>query len=177
MKTLKGEAIHPIRKPVMSTFMKGEKVMFKRVFALFIALMMSTIALGGDVAFAQDEEPKEEVKKEAVDQEKAEVKEEVKKPEQSHPEPDYVEFREEGGTWFAKIAAFIVALYFFLFGLGEALTRISVYTKNGWDNKAAAILSQILWFMGSFLGKFGYKLPKLVLEDEAKKLEDKKKSE
>ena len=63
-----------------------------------------------------------------------------------------------------KLLAFVLALQIFLRGLAEALTRISDYTENTYDNKVAAYASQAAWFLGAFVGKVGYGEPKLVTE-------------
>jgi hypothetical protein len=74
----------------------------------------------------------------------------------------------------AKTVAFIIGLQIMLYGISEGLTRIAVITENKWDNKAAAILSQAAWWLGVVIGKFGYSTPKLVIEEKAKKLDEKK---
>jgi hypothetical protein len=78
------------------------------------------------------------------------------------------------GNMFAKIVAFGLAVQIVLYALGEALTRVSVYTDNKWDNDVAAKVSSIAWYLGLIISKFGYSVPKLVIEEKAKKLEDKK---
>lgn len=75
--------------------------------------------------------------------------------------------------WVSKLSAYVVAIYLFLWAMGEVLTRISIVTKNTWDNKAAAVISQILWFIGSFAGSMGWKLPKAVILAEAEKIKAK----
>lgn len=77
----------------------------------------------------------------------------------------------------AKIAAFMMALQIILRGLAEGLTKISDYTSNTWDNKFAAYASEASWFIGVWLGKFGYGEPKAVTQekiDQAAKVEVKK---
>ena len=69
-----------------------------------------------------------------------------------------------------KIVAFVIAIQVFLLGLGEALTRISKYTANTWDNDLAQKISKAAWYIGVFVSKFGYSAPKLVVEEKAKKL-------
>jgi len=78
--------------------------------------------------------------------------------------------------WFAWLGGMLVSIYTLLWLLGEGLTRVSVWTENKWDNKIAAGLSSITWFLGTVLGRFGYKLPKLMIEDivEQAKEKDKK---
>ena len=68
----------------------------------------------------------------------------------------------------------MVGLQVILRGLAEGLTRISVATDAKWDNKVAAVLSQVSWFLGTMLGKFGYSVPKLVVEEAKKAPEDPK---
>jgi hypothetical protein len=71
-----------------------------------------------------------------------------------------------------KLLAFVAALQVFCRGLSEALTRISNYTDNTWDNKIAAYAAEAAWFLGAILGKVGYGEPKLVSQekiDQAKK--------
>jgi len=63
---------------------------------------------------------------------------------------------------FGKVLACVLALQVFLRGLAEGLTSISDYTDNTWDNKAAAVLSETSWFLGTLLGKIGYGQPTLV---------------
>ncbi len=78
------------------------------------------------------------------------------------------------GSFFAKIVAFGLAIQIILYALGEALTRISVYTDNKWDNELASKISSVAWTLGLIISKFGYSVPKLVIEEKAKKLEEKK---
>ena len=83
--------------------------------------------------------------------------------------------KEIDSTLATKIGAFMAGAYVFLWGLGEFLTRISIYTKNKWDNKAAHYISQALWFIGAFAGRMGWKLPKAVIMVEADKIKAKEK--
>lgn len=69
------------------------------------------------------------------------------------------------GSFLAKLLALMGGVYVVLRGLAEGLTRISIYTSNTWDNKAAETLSNATWFLGSMLGKFGYGTPKPVLAE------------
>lgn len=71
-------------------------------------------------------------------------------------------------TWpgAVKIMAFVVSLQVFLRGLAELLTKISDYTANTWDNKAAAWVSEAAWVVGLFLSKFGYGTPSAVIQDK-----------
>jgi hypothetical protein len=73
-----------------------------------------------------------------------------------------------------KILAIIVGVQVGLYGLAECLTRVSVWTENKWDNKLAYYISQIAWALGALLGKFGYSVPKLILEEKAKQLNGEK---
>ncbi len=69
-----------------------------------------------------------------------------------------------------KILAIMVGVQVGLYGLAEALTRVSVWTENKWDNKAAHYVGQASWALGALLGKFGYSVPKLILEEKAKQI-------
>lgn len=69
-----------------------------------------------------------------------------------------------------KVLAIMVGVQVGLYGLAEALTRVSVWTENKWDNKAAHYVGQAAWAIGALLGKFGYSVPKLVLEEKAKQM-------
>ncbi len=62
--------------------------------------------------------------------------------------------------------AFFIGLQIMLRGIAEGLTKISVFTDNQWDNKAAAMLSNAAWIIGSMLGKFGYSVPSEVQADK-----------
>jgi hypothetical protein len=77
---------------------------------------------------------------------------------------DLSKFVTDGGI-IATILGIMVGVQFILYGVATGLTKIAVYTENKWDNKIAAILSQAAWFLGVFLGKFGYSIPKPVLEE------------
>lgn len=74
----------------------------------------------------------------------------------------------------SKMLYFLGLIYSGMWMLGELLTRISVWTENKWDNKAAAWISQATWMIGAFSGRMGWKLPKLVIEWEAEKIATKK---
>lgn len=80
------------------------------------------------------------------------------------------------GSFMAKIVAFGLAIQLVLYALGEALTRISAFTENKWDNKLASKISSIAWSMGVIFSKFGYSVPKLVVEEKAKQLSEKSSS-
>lgn len=82
-------------------------------------------------------------------------------------EPEY------SGDWMAKALGILIALSIFLRGLAEALTRVSRFTKNKWDNKLAAWISEAAWILGVALGKLGYSAPKLVIEEKAKQINEK----
>jgi len=74
------------------------------------------------------------------------------------------------GSFLAKLVAFGAGIQIMLYGLATGLLKISDYTDTKWDNKAAAYLSQAAWFLGAFLGKFGYSVPKPILEEKAKEI-------
>lgn len=71
--------------------------------------------------------------------------------------------------WLAKIIGIAVGIQFLLWGLATGLTKIAVWTENETDNKIAAALGQVSWMLGSFLGRFGYSVPKEVMRDMAEK--------
>lgn len=77
------------------------------------------------------------------------------------------------GDLVAKIVGIVVGLQVLLYGAGEALTRISKFTDATWDNKAAELLSQGAWVIGSLISKFGYSAPKLVIQEKADKIAEK----
>jgi hypothetical protein len=77
------------------------------------------------------------------------------------------------GSFLTKLVVFMLAIQLVLYSLGEALTRVSVMTENKWDNKAAKYISNAAWILGLAISKFGYSVPKLVIEEKAKKLESK----
>lgn len=71
----------------------------------------------------------------------------------------------------AKIVAFMVAVQAMLRGMSEVLTRISDWLDTSSPSKAsvqkvAAMASQASWFLGVFLGKFGYGEAKLVTQEK-----------
>lgn len=88
-------------------------------------------------------------------------------------EPGFLQLLTNGEL-FAKIIVFGLAVQMVLYALGEALTRVSVYTENKWDNNIAAKISGIAWYLGLIISKFGYSVPKLVVEEKAKQVSDKK---
>jgi len=71
------------------------------------------------------------------------------------------------GAFVAKLIPVVVGIQIILYGLAEGLTRLSVITSNTWDNKLAGWLSDASWVMGVVIGKFGYSVPKLVIEEKA----------
>ena len=71
-----------------------------------------------------------------------------------------------------KLVVYLISLQIFLRGAAEALTRIAVTTEGKTDNKIAGWLAQAAWILGSMLGKFGYSVPKLVIEEKAKKINE-----
>ena len=72
-----------------------------------------------------------------------------------------------------KILIYVVSAQIVLRAAAEALTRIAATTESKTDNKIASYLSQAAWLIGSLLGKFGYSVPKLVIEAQAKKINEK----
>lgn len=74
-----------------------------------------------------------------------------------------------------KLFAFGAIVQLTLYCVAEILTRLSAWidTKSPakpWLQKTAAYASEASWFLGSMLGKFGYSVPKLVIEEKAKAL-------
>jgi hypothetical protein len=67
-----------------------------------------------------------------------------------------------------KLIAFVIAIQLVLYALGEALTRISVYTENTWDNELAKKIAKFSWFLGVIISKFGYSVPKLIADEKKK---------
>lgn len=82
---------------------------------------------------------------------------------------------EVTGDWIAMIMAWILGIQIILRGIAEGLTRIAVYTETNIDNKVASWLSEITWIIGVAIGKFGYSVPKLVVEEKAKQVNERKK--
>lgn len=89
---------------------------------------------------------------------------------------DFSKLITDGG-FLAKIMGIMVGIQFILYGLATGLTKIAIFTENKWDNKTAAVLSQAAWFIGVFLGKFGYSIPKPVFEEKIAQMIEKKGSE
>lgn len=88
-------------------------------------------------------------------------------------EPDFVEIASltktlTSSAGFSEFIGWMLGFQIVLRGTAEGLTRISVYTETKWDNKAAAWASQAAWLLGAGLGKLGYGVPKLVVEEKAK---------
>lgn len=76
------------------------------------------------------------------------------------------------GEFWAKFLGIMVGVQMLLYGLATGLTKIAVYTDTKWDNKVAGVISQLAWVIGSFLGKFGYSVPKPVLEAKAEEMQN-----
>lgn len=77
----------------------------------------------------------------------------------------------------AKFVLAVMLVQFALRVVAEALMRFALTTEAKWDNKAAAILSDLAWYLGTFLGLFGIGIPKPALDDkisEAKKNDEPK---
>jgi hypothetical protein len=95
-------------------------------------------------------------------------------------EPEFVEqvvsIPKAISSWggFAEVMAWMVGLQVILRGSAEGLTRISAYTDTKWDNKMAGWMSEAAWVLGTGLGKIGYGVPKLVMEEKAKALASEK---
>ena len=77
------------------------------------------------------------------------------------------------GSFVAKLAAFALGVQFILYGISTGLMMIAKKTETMTDNKIAAYFSQAAWLLGAFLGKFGYSVPKPLLEEKAKALNEK----
>jgi len=75
------------------------------------------------------------------------------------------------------ILVYIVGFQLALRGLAEALIFISAKTETETDNKVAAWVSQASWVLGNLLAKFGYSVPKAVIEEKAIELAQKPLSE
>lgn len=138
--------------------------MFKVLVFVIAFLSCSTIAV------SQTAEKKETVVSAAADAPSVEAKAEIK-PEVSAPVE--AEKPEQKTDFWTKMMSILGSLYVGMWAIGEILTRVSVWTENKWDNKAAAWFSQATWFLGAFAGRMGWKLPKLVIEHEADKLAQK----
>ena len=95
---------------------------------------------------------------------------------QAEPAPQ-VGFLEQLGNldFLGKILAFGAIVQLALYCTAEVLTRLSAWidTKSPtkvWVSKFAAWASEAAWFLGSMLGKVGYSVPKLVMEEKAKEI-------
>ena len=88
-------------------------------------------------------------------------------------------FTTEGGfldlfkSWpeIGKLFAFGLAVQMFLRGLAELLTRCSEWLDaksptKVWLQKIAAWCSELVWLLGTALGKFGVGEPKLVTQEK-----------
>lgn len=77
----------------------------------------------------------------------------------------------------AKFLLIVIVVQVLLRAAAEALMRFAETTDAKWDNRVAAILSNLVWYLGAFLGLFGIGTPKPVLDDkisEAKKNDEPK---
>lgn len=71
------------------------------------------------------------------------------------------------------LLVYLVALQILLRGVAEALIYLSARTETDTDNKLAAWVSQASWVLGNLLSKFGYSVPKAVVEEKAQQLAEK----
>lgn len=74
--------------------------------------------------------------------------------------------------WWMKIFGILIGVQLVLRGLADGLTKIAVLTENKWDNKIAGWIGQACWLLGAFLGKFGYSVPKAVIAQKAKEMNE-----
>jgi hypothetical protein len=65
------------------------------------------------------------------------------------------------------LIVYLVSLQMILRGVAEALIYLSAKTETETDNKIAAYVSQASWVLGNLLAKFGYSVPKAVIEEKA----------
>ena len=65
------------------------------------------------------------------------------------------------------IVVYLVGAQLILRGLAEGLLYISAKTETETDNKVAAWVSQASWVLGGLLAKFGYSMPKAIIEEKA----------
>lgn len=70
----------------------------------------------------------------------------------------------------AKIIAGAVTLQVSMRLLAELLIKISAMTETNVDNKVAAWVSEASWVLGVLISKFGYSVPKVIIEEKAKEL-------
>jgi len=89
---------------------------------------------------------------------------------QEYPEPIFQEEIFMNGDWLTKILAIIAGSMVCLRALGEALTRWAAKTEATWDDGLAKLFNQLLWLVGSAVGKFGYGAPKEIVKKDAQKL-------
>jgi hypothetical protein len=69
-----------------------------------------------------------------------------------------------------KLIGFAITLQVCLRLLAELLLKISEMTETKVDNKVAAWISEAAWVLGLGISKFGYSVPKVVVEEKAKTL-------
>ena len=65
------------------------------------------------------------------------------------------------------ILVYLVGLQLALRGVAEALIFVSSKTETDTDNKLAAWVSQVSWVLGNLLSKFGYSVPKAIINEKA----------
>lgn len=70
----------------------------------------------------------------------------------------------------AKLVGFAITLQVCLRLLAELMIKISALTETNVDNKLAAWTSEAAWILGVGISKFGYSVPKVILEEKAKEL-------
>jgi len=69
-----------------------------------------------------------------------------------------------------KLIGFAITLQVCLRLLAELMLKISALTETNVDNKVAAWISEASWVLGVGISKFGYSVPKVVVEEKAKEL-------
>jgi len=69
-----------------------------------------------------------------------------------------------------KMLGFAMTLQICLRLLAELLIKISALTETNADNKVAAWVSEASWVLGLVISKFGYSVPKVIIEEKAKEL-------
>lgn len=72
------------------------------------------------------------------------------------------------GDFMVQLIPVVIGFQVILYGVAEGLTRIAAVTENRWDNKIAHFLGEAAWMMGVVIGKFGYSVPRLVIDEKAK---------
>lgn len=70
----------------------------------------------------------------------------------------------------AKLVGFAISLQVCLRLLAELLIKVSAMTETQVDNRLAAWVSEASWVLGSLISKFGYSVPKVIIEEKAKEL-------